>query len=718
MRAIERLNASALVNSAPVQRVDRQLQAAFDVVGLSAPLARLSRRAHAIATPAAQAIAAQPVAGPVAAAQPAGPAQISAQSTSPIVTQAPPVQPFSFANQSGRFAASRFVASQSSSSVFQQPTLPPTPEPSVFQQTSLGGRVLRDETEKQAPPAPATASSMAPSVERHAISTVSRLGLVLAALLLLVSVSAMGLRATNDVTPVDQAMTQAEADRGHSLAVVNPANASGVSQGETNAAQNGADTTAPLAIAAQPPAGASDAAVVSANVPAMNSAVAANDANSTADRSAPAAGSAANVDGATLALPQAGADQAAPTSAEPEAALPQAEQGSSILSFLNIRSATDAQESDKASDPSQPVAGDATPEVTTQSPVGQALAILAPSPTPTRTPYPTFTSMPTATPTATATEFIPDEVPLLRIVGPSLLKPTDTPTPPPTATFTPTPTPLPISPGKLWSTFQPGPAAEVDHLWIERPFLPGAPNQLASPNYQFGSTAGNRYRIHHGIDISNPLGTPVIAGAAGEVIHAGLDDPALLGPYNNFYGNAVVIRLDRRLPVAGGELDVFLLYGHLNEVTVSQGQHVEVGDVVGKVGMTGIAIGPHLHVEMRLGANTYDNSVNPYLWLKPLDNGGAVAVRLLTADGRAWPGGRVSIVRYGNGGVSLWARHVETYLNDENLGPDPVWGENGAMGSVPPGSYLVIANVNGESLRTQINVEAGHTTFVELRTAQ
>ncbi|MEZ4662782.1 MAG: M23 family metallopeptidase [Caldilineaceae bacterium] len=170
--------------------------------------------------------------------------------------------------------------------------------------------------------------------------------------------------------------------------------------------------------------------------------------------------------------------------------------------------------------------------------------------------------------------------------------------------------------------------------------------------------------------------------------------------------------------MAGGELDVYLLYGHLNEVTVSQGQHVEVGDLVGKVGMTGIAIGPHLHVEMRLGANTYDNSVNPYLWLKPLDNGGAVAVRLLTADGRAWPGGRASIVRYGNGGVSLRARHVETHLNDENLGPDPVWGENGAMGSVPPGSYLVIANVNGESLRTQINVEAGHTTFVELRTTQ
>ena len=62
--------------------------------------------------------------------------------------------------------------------------------------------------------------------------------------------------------------------------------------------------------------------------------------------------------------------------------------------------------------------------------------------------------------------------------------------------------------------------------------------------------------------------------------------------------------------------------------------------------MTGIAIGPHLHLETRLGANTYDHSVNPYLWLKPAPGNGAVALRLLTANGRTWAGAKVSIARF------------------------------------------------------------------------
>ncbi|MEZ4729104.1 MAG: M23 family metallopeptidase [Caldilineaceae bacterium] len=109
--------------------------------------------------------------------------------------------------------------------------------------------------------------------------------------------------------------------------------------------------------------------------------------------------------------------------------------------------------------------------------------------------------------------------------------------------------------------------------------------------------------------------------------HAGLDDTVLLGPYNNFYGNAVVIRLNRQLPVATGQLDVFLLYGHLSQVNVTVGQQVRPEDVVGAVGMTGIAIGPHLHVEIRLGSNTYYHNVNPYLWVAPLEGQGSVAVR-------------------------------------------------------------------------------------------
>jgi len=323
----------------------------------------------------------------------------------------------------------------------------------------------------------------------------------------------------------------------------------------------------------------------------------------------------------------------------------------------------------------------------------------------------------TATPARIDAAVMTVSVPKIQIIpGVSINLPFGQPTPTPTPEPTPTPTPVPINlvPGRLWSTFAPGP--ESDHFWVGRSFAPGA-EQLASPSYQFGSTAGDRYRTHHGVDISNPFGTPVLAATDGEVVHAGLDDPALLGPYNNFYGNAVVIRLNRKLAVAGGELDVFLLYGHLSQVTVQVGDQVRPEDVVGMVGMTGIAIGPHLHVEIRLGANTYFNNVNPYLWVAPLEGNGAVAVRVLTADGRTWPNARISLVRYA-GGTAAWARQIITYMDVENIGPDPAWGENGAMDGVPAGSYYVIGVVNGERLSAEITVEAGRTSFVELRTQQ
>ncbi len=323
----------------------------------------------------------------------------------------------------------------------------------------------------------------------------------------------------------------------------------------------------------------------------------------------------------------------------------------------------------------------------------------------------------TATPARIDAAVVTISVPQVQLIpGVGINLPFGGPTPTFTPAPTPTPTPVPINlaPGRLWSTFAPGP--ESDHFWVGRPFGANAA-QLSSPSYQFGSTAGERYRTHHGVDISNPFGTPVLAATDGEVVHAGPDDTVLLGPYNNFYGNAVVIRLDRKLSVAGGELDVFLLYGHLSQVTVAIGQHVRPEDVVGMEGMTGIAIGPHLHVEIRLGANTYFNNVNPYLWMSPLEGQGAVAVRVLTADGRTWPAARISLVRY-SGGTAAWARQIETYMDVENIGPDPAWGENGAMEGVSAGSYYVIGVINGERVSAEIQVDAGRTTFVELRTQQ
>ncbi|MCL4826625.1 MAG: M23 family metallopeptidase [Caldilinea sp.] len=318
----------------------------------------------------------------------------------------------------------------------------------------------------------------------------------------------------------------------------------------------------------------------------------------------------------------------------------------------------------------------------------------------------------------------PPQVKIVTIDGVELAPPEPaTPTPAPDVAPEPTavrsiiPPLVNNGPTRVWSSFQPKPPEENDHFWVESPFVNTEYNRVAAPSYQFGSTAGGQYRPHHGLDIANRWGTPVQAGATGTVVFAGLDDPIPMGPYPNFYGNTVVIQLDRKLPVAGGEIDAFVLYGHLSRVTVAQGQRVEPNDIVGEVGMTGIAIGPHLHVEMRVGENTYQNSVNPYLWLKPAPGEGVVAVRLVTADGRSWPGARLTLARFENG-RAVWGRLIETYLDNENIIPNPSWGENGAMGDVPAGYYVLIGNVNGEAVRAEFFVREGQTTFVEIRTKQ
>jgi murein DD-endopeptidase MepM/ murein hydrolase activator NlpD len=87
---------------------------------------------------------------------------------------------------------------------------------------------------------------------------------------------------------------------------------------------------------------------------------------------------------------------------------------------------------------------------------------------------------------------------------------------------------------------------------------------------------------HAGLDIRAPQGQPVRAPAAGTVV--------LTGDF--FYsGNAVFI--------AHGEGVVSLLC-HLSKVTVKQGQAVKAGDLVGEVGSTGRASGPHLHWSLSL----------------------------------------------------------------------------------------------------------------------
>src|SRR5882757_10876114 len=91
----------------------------------------------------------------------------------------------------------------------------------------------------------------------------------------------------------------------------------------------------------------------------------------------------------------------------------------------------------------------------------------------------------------------------------------------------------------------------------------------------------NRIRGHMGTDYAAPTGTPVHAAGDGRISFAG---------QRGGYGNAVI--------VAHGN-NVSTLYGHMSRFArhVRVGTHVQQGDVIGYVGMTGLATGPHLHYE-------------------------------------------------------------------------------------------------------------------------
>lgn len=227
--------------------------------------------------------------------------------------------------------------------------------------------------------------------------------------------------------------------------------------------------------------------------------------------------------------------------------------------------------------------------------------------------------------------------------------------------------------------------------------------------YPYGTTANGRYFLHHGVDIENPSGTPVLAVASGTVIVAGSDQVEVYGLKPDFYGQLVVVQLDGEFH----EQPVFVLYGHLSRITARVGQRVTAGDVLGEVGMTGVAIGPHLHFEVRVGANTYADTRNPELWLKPLAGHGTIAGQLLDAQGNPIPEALINFHR-AEEPDRRW-RETWTYASDE-VNPDEEWSENFVMGDVPAGSYVLKTRIGGRLYAQEVTVEAGRTSLVIIET--
>jgi murein DD-endopeptidase MepM/ murein hydrolase activator NlpD len=108
---------------------------------------------------------------------------------------------------------------------------------------------------------------------------------------------------------------------------------------------------------------------------------------------------------------------------------------------------------------------------------------------------------------------------------------------------------------------------------------------------QYGSRVHPVFRtrmMHTGIDIDGNRGDPVRAAADGEVLYTG---------WLRGYGQVVI--LDH-----GGDLTT--VYAHLSGIDVVENRRVRAGDMLGRVGSTGITTGPHLHFEVRVNGNTVD----------------------------------------------------------------------------------------------------------------
>jgi hypothetical protein len=238
-----------------------------------------------------------------------------------------------------------------------------------------------------------------------------------------------------------------------------------------------------------------------------------------------------------------------------------------------------------------------------------------------------------------------------------------------------------------------------DHFYFVRPIAADKRN-WPTADYRYGGVFFQDV-VHTGVDFPAPEGTPILAAGPGKVVWAGYGIYRGINDPSDPYGLTVVLRHDFGY---NGE-NLYTVYGHLSEIDVLEGQHVETGEKIALSGQTGQVTGPHLHFEVRIGDNTYFTTRNPELWIAPPQGWGILAGRV-TDSGRQLLYGQLFELTNSNGDV--WS--ARSY-GKEAANSDPYYRENLVIGDLPAGVYDLYTSYSGVFYITTVQIYPGMVTY-------
>ncbi len=141
----------------------------------------------------------------------------------------------------------------------------------------------------------------------------------------------------------------------------------------------------------------------------------------------------------------------------------------------------------------------------------------------------------------------------------------------------------------------------TDYIQMKDGVLWGIPCAYTRVSSDYGNRVHpvtGKWKLHKGIDLAAPEGTPIYASRTGVVYYAGWDTT----------GGGNIVTIDHQ--------DGYRTqYMHMKEFVVEKGQEVEMGQLIGYVGKTGTATGFHLHFTIR----KWNEETESWDWVNPND---------------------------------------------------------------------------------------------------